>query len=109
MKWMRAVRLAFLLAPAEGSPLTAERLAELLEELDKRDMLTRADSIDAGDLEKLVIAYDGRFQVELGYDADFPYKLDSLRKVVEELQPNETGVIRMTMGTDNEVRFIPYE
>ena len=97
------------LAPAEGSPLTAERLAELLEELDKRDMLTRADSIDAGDPDRLVITYDGRFRVEMFYDADFPYKLDSLRKVVEELQPNETGVIRMTMGTDNEVRFIPYE
>lgn len=93
----------------EESPLTAERLAELLEEMEKRDMLTRADSIDAGDPEKLVIAYDGRFQVELSYDADFPYKLDSLRKVVEELQPNETGIIRMTMQADNEVRFIPYE
>ena len=78
-----------------------------MEELDKRDMLTRADSIDAGDPDQLVISYDGRFRVEIFYDADFPYKLDSLRKVVEELQPNETGTIRMNMQADNEVRFIP--
>ena len=35
-----------------------------------------------------MISYDGRFRVEIFYDADFPYKLDSLRKVVEALQPN---------------------
>ncbi len=95
------------LAVSEESPLTAERLTELMEELDKRDMLTRADSIDAGDPDQLVISYDGRFRVEIFYDADFPYKLDSLRKVVEALQPNETGIIRMNMQADNEVRFIP--
>lgn len=92
----------------EQSPLTSERLTELMEEMDKRGMLTRADSIDIGGAEKLVIAYDGRFQVEMSYEADFSYKLDGLRKVVEELQPNETGIIRMNMQADNEVRFIPY-
>ena len=93
----------------EGGPLTEDRLVELMEEMDARGMLTRADSIDAGDPDKLVIDYDGRFRVELGYDAEFPYKLDSLQKVVGELQPNETGTIRMNMKADNEVRFIPYE
>ena len=58
------------LTVAEGGPLTEDRLVELMEEMDARGMLTRADSIDAGDPDKLVIDYDGRFRVELGYDAE---------------------------------------
>ena len=94
---------------SEEDPITAERLKELISELSRRGMLEKAASIDASDYEKLVIAYDGRFDVEIGYDADFSFKLDCLRAAINELEPNETGIIRMTMDDENEVRLIPYK
>lgn len=72
-------------------------------------MFTRMDNIDAGDPDKLVLGYDGRFQVEMYYDADFDFKLSCLAAAVAELEPNETGILRMTMKDDNEVRLIPFQ
>lgn len=92
---------------AEGN-LSTERLLTLVAALSERGMLERTDSVDASDTGKLIIGYDGRFTVELYYDADFDFKLDCLRSVVNELEPNETGIIRMTMEDENEVRLIPY-
>lgn len=92
----------------EGGKLTTERLLELLAEMEDRDMFTRMDNIDAGDPDKLVLGYDSRFQVEMYYDADFAFKLGCLAAAVAELEPNETGVLRMTMRDDNEVRLIPF-
>ena len=40
------------------------------------------------------------------YSADFDYKLHCLEETVTLLQPNETGIIRMTMKDEDEVRFI---
>jgi len=92
---------------AEGN-MTVERLLELIEALSERGMLTQTDSVDASDGEILHIGYDGRFDVELYYDADFSFKINCLSSVVDELEPNETGTIRMTMEDENEVRFIPF-
>jgi len=91
----------------EECPISAQRLLELLEALQERDMISRTDSIDTGDPDKLIIGYDGRFQVEMYYDADFDFKLNWLLAAVEKLEPNEKGIIRMTMADDNEIRFIP--
>ena len=87
--------------------LSAERLLELVAALSERNMLEKTDWVDASDGEILRIGYDGRFEVELFYNADFDFKVNCLRSVVEELEPNETGTIRMTMEDENEVRFIP--
>lgn len=93
----------------EESRLSTQRLLELLGALEERDMLNRADSVSAGDADHLTLEYDGRFQVEMHYDADFAYKLNCLAAAIAELEPNESGIIRMTMKDDNEVRFIPYQ
>ena len=92
---------------AQESPLSAERLLELLGELERRGMLEKTSSLDVSDPEHLTLSYDGRFQVEMFYDADFAYKLNCLQETVARLEPNETGIIRMTLKDDNEVRFIP--
>ena len=97
---------AQLILTAE-SHMTAQRLKELVAKLDEREMLEKTQSIDASDREILVIQYDGRFDVEMHYDADLDFKLDCLRAAVNELEPNETGIIRMTMKDENEVRLIP--
>lgn len=91
----------------EESPMTAQRLCELLEAMEARSMLARADSVDLSDPQTLILNYDGRFRVEISYDANLPFKMDGLLGVVEYLEPNETGTIRMTMSDDNQVNYIP--
>lgn len=97
------------LSLVEDCAITVERLEELLRLMEEKEMLAMVDSISVTDREKLVIGYDDRFRVELFYDADFDFKLSCLKSVVSELEPNETGTIRMTMADDNEIRFIPAE
>ena len=91
----------------EDCAISTERLEELLGLMEAKGMLAMTDSISVTDPDKLVIGYDDRFKVELYYDADFDFKLTCLQSVVSELEPNETGTIRMTMADDNEIRFIP--
>ena len=91
----------------EESPISAQRLLELVQALKQWGMLEKTTSLDASDPDYMVLSYDGRFQVEMFYDADFDFKLNCLQAAVAQLEPNETGTIRMTMKDDNEVRFIP--
>lgn len=91
----------------EESPISARRLLELMQALKQWGMLEKTTSLDASDPDYMVLSYDGRFQVEMFYDADFDFKLNCLQAAVAQLEPNETGTIRMTMKDDNEVRFIP--
>lgn len=92
---------------AEGSPITAERLTELFRAMEERGVLARTDSADFSDPAVLALGYDGRFRVELRYDANYDFKFNCLLAAVEQMEPNEKGTIRMTMQDDNEVRFIP--
>ena len=104
------------LPPSAGSPveltadnrLSTERLLELVAGLNQRGMLEKTQSIHADNSEILILSYDNRFRVELYYDADLDFKLDCLLAAVNELEPNETGIIRMTMENENEVRLIPF-
>lgn len=92
---------------SEESPISTDRLLELLSELAQRDMLGKVSKLDASDPDQMVFSYDDRFQVEMFYDADFAFKLNCLQAAVAQLEPNESGTIRMTLKDDNEVRFIP--
>ena len=78
-----------------------------MQALNQWGMLEKTTNLDASDPDYMVLSYDGRFQVEMFYDADFDFKLNCLQAAVAQLEPNETGTIRMTMKDDNEVRFIP--
>lgn len=96
------------LALQEDSPIEPARLAELLSVLDKYGALNRADSVDCSDPGVLVLNYDGRFRVEMFYDADFDFKIASLVKIVDEkLEPNETGTLLMTMEDEYQVNLVP--
>ena len=96
------------LALPEGAPVSAQRLAELLAVLDEQGVLERTDSVDCGDPRVLVLQYDGRFRVEMFYDADFAFKIASLVKIVDEkLEPNETGTLLMTMEDEYQVNLVP--
>ena len=92
---------------AEGSSITVERLTELITTLQDHDALSKTGTANFTDPGELALWYDGRFRVEMFYDANFSYKLDCLLAAAEQLEPNERGTIRMTMSDDSEVRFIP--
>ena len=79
----------------EDSPITLERLGQLLSAMERLEMLGRADGLDLSDRSDLVLGYDGRFQVIISYDADFDYKLLCLLEAVKCLEPNERGTIRL--------------
>ncbi|MCI9316770.1 MAG: FtsQ-type POTRA domain-containing protein [Oscillospiraceae bacterium] len=91
----------------EESPITWERLSALLTAMEEHGMFARADNLDLSDPDTLVLNYDGRFRVQLFYDADFDYEFQRLKKVEEVLEPNERGTIRMDMKDDADVHFIP--
>ncbi len=91
----------------EDSPITLERLGQLLSALERLEMLGRADGLDLSDRSDLVLGYDGRFQVIISYDADFDYKLLCLLEAVKCLEPNERGTIRLNMKEANKAHFIP--
>lgn len=92
----------------ESGNLTTQRLVEIASALSEREMLEKTNYLDTSDPHKLVIGYDDRFAVEIFYDADLEFVFNCLEAVVDQLQPNETGIIRMTMDNKDEVRFIPY-
>jgi len=91
----------------EDSPITLERLGQLLSAMERLEMLGRADGLDLSDRSDLVLSYDGRFQVIISYDADFDYKLLCLLEAVKCLEPNERGTIRLNMKEANKAHFIP--
>lgn len=91
----------------EDSPITLERLGQLLSAMECLEMLGRADGLDLSDRSDLVLGYDGRFQVIISYDADFDYKLLCLLEAVKCLEPNERGTIRLNMKEANKAHFIP--
>lgn len=90
----------------EDSPITLERLGQLLSAMERLEMLGRADGLDLSDRSDLVLGYDGRFQVIISYDADFDYKLLCLLEAVKCLEPNERGTIRLNMKEANKAHFI---
>lgn len=95
------------LALPEDAAITAQRLQELLAVLAAYEALPQVDLIDCTSPRELVLHYDGRFRVEFYYDADFDLKVTCLLSAVDKLEPNQKGLLRMTMSDDYEVRFIP--
>jgi 6-phospho-beta-glucosidase len=65
---------------------------ELLEAMESRDMLGRAQRLDVRDPEELILEYEERFTVEMFYDADFDFKLNCLESAAAQLEPNEKGL-----------------
>lgn len=102
-----------LLAPAVSEPLALEQasaarqesLLSLLGALRDAGMLGEVDTVHMGDAAALTMDYGGRFTVELTYGADYAYKLQNLRAVIDKLETNETGTINLRV--DGKANFIP--
>lgn len=105
--WAVEPAVSSMLVLPEESPISADRLRSLLEALLEQDALARTGSVSCTDSRELILEYDGRFRVEMFYDADFDFKVACMVSAADRLEPNQTGTLRMTMTDDYEVRFIP--
>lgn len=82
-----------------------ETLLSLLEQLHQKDMLQDLQEIHLEESAYLTLRYLDRFDVQLLPTADFDYKLEYLRAVVERLEDNEKGTIDLT--EEGKASFIP--
>lgn len=105
--WAEEPAVSSTVALPEESPITAERLCVLLTALLEQDALSRTSEINCTDPRELILQYDGRFRVEMFYDAEFDFKVTCMISAADKLEPNQTGTLRMTLSDDYEVRFIP--
>ena len=102
-----------LIEPTVGQPIAPEASIEalqdqffsLLHQLELKEMLPDVQEIHLEDRSVITLRYLDRFDVIFSHDADFDYKLDYLRAVVERLEVNETGSIDMTQN--DKASFIP--
>ena len=102
-----------LLSPSVGTSLALatefaaqqESLLSLMSALEHAGVLEKVNAIHLGDLDLLTMDYDGRFQEELRYGADYAQKIRTLEAVVERLESNESGTIRLTRD-DGKVNVI---
>lgn len=93
-------------ATDEDSSYRFEELLRLLQELEKKGLLSQVQAIHLGESDMLTMDYAERFTVCLPWGADYEYKLRSLETVIAELEDNETGTIDM-LRSDGEVHFYP--
>lgn len=94
-----------LLSPSVGTRIALatdfasqqESLLDLLSALAEAGMLEQVDGIRLDDLSMIRMDYDGRFTVELPYDADYGQKMTILRMALESgyVQDNMTGTFDM--------------
>ena len=94
-----------LLAPSVGtSPAFATEYAtqqssllQLLNALEKAEMLDQVEAIHLGDLSEITMEYGGRFTVRLSYNADYGRKLTKLQWSLDEgvIQDNMKGTFDM--------------
>lgn len=82
-----------------------QELETLLAQLEAKGMLDQTQAIHLEDASSVVLRYAGRFDVTFRWNADFDYKLEYLKAVVERLEVNETGSIDMTQ--EGKASFIP--
>ncbi|MDO4810939.1 MAG: FtsQ-type POTRA domain-containing protein [Eubacteriales bacterium] len=77
----------------------------LLRQLYQKNMLSDLQEIHLEEDAYLSLRYLGRFDVQLLWTADFDYKLEYLKAVVERLEDNEKGTIDLTQ--DGKASFVP--
>lgn len=102
------------LLPAVGTTLAVEdaesirlnSLMKLLSALEQRDILDKVSSIDLTSAAEISMVYDGRLTVKMHMTDDFMRQTRVLTEAIAQgiIQPNETGVVDLTL---DQPRFIP--
>jgi cell division protein FtsQ len=100
-----APQVGVMAASAPEGQAALNQLLTILQNLESKGMLGNTQEIHLEDAATIRLRYGDRFTVEFLWGADFPYKLDNLNAVIEQLQPNETGTINLTQ--EGKANFIP--
>lgn len=93
------------LAVPEELQSKCDTMLELLQKLHEKGMLTDVQELHFEDDAQIMLRYLDRFDVQLRWTADFDYKLEYLKAVIERLEDNEKGVIDLTQ--EGKASFIP--
>ena len=88
-----------------GQENQLEALLPLLQQLHQKSMLQDLQEIHLEESAYITLRYLNRFDVQLLRSADFDYKLEYLKAVVERLEDNEKGSIDLTQ--EGKASFIP--
>ena len=72
-------------------------LTELKNELEKNEFTEQIKTIDFSNLKKVVLDYDGRIDIDLGPFEDIDYKMRTISKIIQKLDPSSTKIIRGTL------------
>ncbi len=89
---------------AAESELALRQLLQLMEQLQKKEMLGDVQAIHMEDPHVITMRYLDRFDVEFPWNTDFDYKLNFLSAVVGRLEDYEKGTLKLT--EDGEAHFI---
>lgn len=101
-----------LVDPQIGAMLTADeqtqvaqnQMMEIIRHLRAKGMLNDVQEIHLEEASVITLRYLDRFNVEFLWGADFDYKLSFLQAVVQKMEDNERGTLKLTR--DGEARFI---
>lgn len=88
-----------------GQEKRLEALLPLLQQLHQKNMLQDLQEIRLEESAYITLRYLNRFEVQLLWSADFDYKLEYLKAVVDRLEDNEKGIIDLTQ--EGKASFIP--
>lgn len=94
------------LAVEDADSLKLESLMDLLSALEQRDILSEVSAIDLTSAAEISMVYDGRLTVKMRMSDDFMWQTRVLTESIAQgiIQPNETGVVDLTL---DQPRFIP--
>ena len=87
-----------------------EILLELLQNLEKNEILGQVDSINVEKPEDLRLHYEGRYDVRLGSAEQLAKKVKSMRLAIDQMSRYQTGTLDISFTTwPDEVAFTPAE
>lgn len=106
-----------LVAPSVGSDAVASEGMEenmraaldVLAQLEGTGLIEMTTSIHTEKSFDLYMMCADRYEVRLGGSDNMEYKIWCLQEVVERLDDYQTGIIDLTMASEQSVRFIPWE
>ena len=81
----------------------------VLAQLEGTGLIEMTTAISAEKSFDLRIFCGDRFEVQMGGSDNMEYKIWCLEEVVERLDDYQTGIIDLTMASEQSVRFIPWE
>lgn len=98
-------------SPGDDAAFTDETRGELamevLQEVCDSGLSTAVKTISVENLREITVVYQERVEVQLGDGSDLAYKLQYMKKALEELGAEATGVLDLSFSTGTKAVFHP--